>query len=431
MRTRPLSAFLLALATWPLPLSAQTGVSAGAAKSIEIVLDASGSMSAKLADGRSRLDGAREAIGIVAPAIPAQDRLALRVYGDQWPREKHNCEDTRLAVPFAAAGQAAPAALAAVKGVKAQGYTPITWVIEQAANDLAAEQAAEKLVILVSDGKETCKGDPCATARALVKAGAKLAIHTIGFGVDSAARLQLECIAAATGGRYFPAESAQQLAEALKTATVTSATRLAVEQSGPGKLTINGADLSGHDVIDSVTGQKVATISATGGTVTVPSGIYTVRIGHAGAWRGVEVKAGRTTVLTPGHLHVARAMLRGHDVVDPETGDVFGTVSSTKDTIAILPGTYDVMFGKVAWSGVRIDAGQHSTLNPGGLDLHGASIDGHRVATADGREAGSVSATGSMIALPPGSYTVAVGAKKVPFTVAEGQWVEIDIRSPQ
>ena len=113
MRTRPLSAFLLALAAWPLPSSAQTGMSAGAAKSIEIVLDASGSMTAKLADGRSRLDGAREAIGMVAPAIPAQDRLALRVYGDQSPREKHNCEDTRLAVPFAEANQAAPAALAA------------------------------------------------------------------------------------------------------------------------------------------------------------------------------------------------------------------------------------------------------------------------------------------------------------------------------
>lgn len=397
-------------------------------KSIEIVLDASGSMNAKLADGRSRLDGAREAIGIVAPAIPAGNRLALRVYGDQSPREKHDCEDTRLAVPFSAASQAAPAALAAVKGVKAQGYTPITWVIEQAARDLATEQAADKLVILVSDGKETCKGDPCATAKALTQAGARLAVHTIGFGVDSAARLQLECVAAATGGRYFAAGSARELADALKTATLTSATRIAVEPSGPGRLTIKGADLSGHDVIDSASGQKVAVISATGETVSVPSGIYTVRIGEAGAWRGVEVKAGKTTVLTPGRLHVTRAMLRGHEVVDPETREVFGKVSSSRDTIAILPGTYDVMFGKVAWSGVTVEAGQRAVLNPGGLDLRGASINGHRVATADGREAGSVSATGSTIALPPGSYTVAVGGKAIPFTVAEGQWVEVDVR---
>jgi hypothetical protein len=50
-------------------------------------------------------------------------------------------------------------------------------------------------VILVSDGKETCKGDPCLTAKALAEADGSLIIHTIGFAADSAAKYQLQCIA--------------------------------------------------------------------------------------------------------------------------------------------------------------------------------------------------------------------------------------------
>lgn len=413
----------------PSGLAAQTAAVAPG-RSIEIVLDASGSMNARLADGRSRLDGAREALGVVVPAIPATARLSLRLYGDQSPRARHDCRDTRIAVPFGAAATAAAAALAAVKGITAQGYTPITWVIEQAAGDLATEATADRLVVLVSDGKETCEGDPCAAARALTKAGAKVTIHTVGFGVDSAARLQLQCIARATGGTYFPAESAAELANALKKATVTSAMTIAVETSGPGRLTVKGADLSGHKVIDSVSGTQVAMVSSLGETVTVPSGIYTVTIG-AGAWRGIEVKAGETTVLAPGRLRVEGAALAGHAVVDPETAKAFGMVSATMDSLAVLPGTYDVMFGQAVWSGVRIESGQRTILQPGIITLRGASINGHRIAAADGREVGSVSATGASMPLPPGSYTVQIAGKAVPFTLAEAQRLEIDMRSPR
>lgn len=73
----------------PSGLAAQTAAVAPG-RSIEIVLDASGSMNARLADGRSRLDGAREALGVVVPAIPATARLALRLYGDQSPRARHD-----------------------------------------------------------------------------------------------------------------------------------------------------------------------------------------------------------------------------------------------------------------------------------------------------------------------------------------------------
>lgn len=40
-------------------------------------------------------------------------------------------------------------------------------------------------LVLVSDGKETCQGDPCVVAQNLADANVDLVIHTVGLGVNS------------------------------------------------------------------------------------------------------------------------------------------------------------------------------------------------------------------------------------------------------
>jgi Ca-activated chloride channel family protein len=62
---------------------------------------------------------------------------------------------------------------------------------------------------VVSDGKETCQGDPVVAARALAAKGTT--VHTVGFVVDTAARGQLQAIARATGGTYFDAPVGPEL----------------------------------------------------------------------------------------------------------------------------------------------------------------------------------------------------------------------------
>src|SRR4030095_5008190 len=119
--------------------------------------------------------------------------------------------------------------IAQARHLQAQGYTPITHVLQLAATDFPSNTAGERFIVLVSDGKETCEGDPCAAARALAASGGKLVIHTIGFGVDSAARLQLQCIASATGGTYFAAENAAQLTKVLGQAVTAPMKKVRVE----------------------------------------------------------------------------------------------------------------------------------------------------------------------------------------------------------
>src|SRR4030095_11044075 len=76
--------------------------------------------------------------------------------------------------------------------------------------------AKEGVIVLVSDGKETCQGDPVIAARALAAKG--ITVHTVGFVVDTAARGQLQAVARATGGTYFDAPVGPELPDTLKSA---------------------------------------------------------------------------------------------------------------------------------------------------------------------------------------------------------------------
>lgn len=393
---------------------------AAPARMVEVILDCSGSMKSRLPSGQTRLAAAKQAVETVVPKLPPETVLAFRAYGHQSPTAKHDCQDTQLLEGFAPAAQNGPQIVNKAQALPAQGYTPITHVLGLAAKDFPAGGQGEKIIILVSDGKETCPGDPCATAKALHEVD-KVVIHTVGLGVDAATKSQLECIARAAGGRYFPAGSAEELAKTLAAAAQTGEVRQ-LKKKGFGHLKVKGADLMGHQVTNSETGQKVADLSHVKDTVKLPTGIYNVTVGKA-LWSGVEIKADETTVLEPGILTVNHAALQGNRVLEPETGQEMGQVSNSKSSMALMPGDYEVTFGQATWP-IKLEAGQRLVLNPGVVSLKGAKINGHAIKDAQGRQVGQVSATGSSMALPPGKYTLEVEGGQEEFELKEGQRIE-------
>src|SRR3990172_1470404 len=106
------------------------GTQAQEGRSIALILDASGSMNAKLATGGTRIEAAKTAVAAFVAKLDPNVRLAYRVYGHQSPTKDKNCKDTELMVGFGAAGANRDAILAKTQAVKAQGYTPITFVIQ-------------------------------------------------------------------------------------------------------------------------------------------------------------------------------------------------------------------------------------------------------------------------------------------------------------
>jgi hypothetical protein len=84
------------------------------------------------------------------------------------------------------------------------------------AKDLARARG-QSVIILVSDGKETCGADACQAADRLIGAGLDARIHVIGYAIDDPEIAgQLACIAEVTGGSYLPAGSAAELVAALR-----------------------------------------------------------------------------------------------------------------------------------------------------------------------------------------------------------------------
>ena len=378
------------------------------ADSIEIILDASGSMNAPLDSSMSRIAAARSALESVVSSLPANATVAFRAYGHGSPREKHDCDDTALLVPFSPANAAGAKIVAASKTIKVQGYTPISRVLRLAVKDLSTTPAGRRTVILISDGRETCDADPCATAAELRKTNADIVVHTVGLGVDLAARSELQCIATATGGTYFDAKSLAELTAGLAGAVKTPPKIPPPLTSGLGKLKIDRVAMLNRFAVIDANGKEIAGVTPAQTTADLPAGTYTVMFGKR-PWRGVVIKSNETTVIKPAVLHVDRLPTLSRAVaIDPETREQVASVDSVSSRTAILPGTYTVRIGGAEWPNVRMDSGQTVTLKPARLKIE--KIEGSvTILDASGQRVGSVDRVNSTIALPPGTYGIKFG----------------------
>jgi hypothetical protein len=406
---------LCALAAACLPLEVPSQACNTADRSIALILDASGSMHARLPGGESRIAAARKAVKGVAAAVDPGTQLGLRVYGAKSPARDKNCEDSHLAVPLAAAAKAGLEIQQAVDGVKAQGWTPIAFSLEQAAGDFPAG-AKERAIVLVSDGKETCKGDPVVAARALGSRG--IVVHTIGYAVDSAAKMQLQAIARVSGGKYFDAPDAPELAATLKSAFTTCAQKPAATPTGtaPGKLRTTGAQwLARHAVVDS-NGKEVGQLDSARLEIPLPPGVYEVRFGP-NAWKGIEVRPGETTSISPATLEVSKNV--SAKLVDTETGAVHASLDAVSAKAVVMPGVYDLVFTKdLRWPYLKLDGGTTVKLDPVEVRVN-PPWKSARV-LQDGRIVARFDAVTSRVRLPPGDYVVEIDGKRHPFPAPKG-----------
>ncbi|MGF1626743.1 MAG: VWA domain-containing protein, partial [Alphaproteobacteria bacterium] len=150
--------------------------------SVQVLLDVSGSMLQRTADGRRIAVAQATLTRLVDSLLPPGTPFALRLFGQG---QSGSC-DTTLAVPPGPLdpiqAAAAIASLAPVDGAR----TPIGEALRLVAEDMAA-LPAPRLVVMVTDGEETCDGDPRAEIERLRADGFEVRINILGFAVDDAA----------------------------------------------------------------------------------------------------------------------------------------------------------------------------------------------------------------------------------------------------
>lgn len=214
--------------------------SAAGLAAVEIILDASGSMLKRM-QGVRRIDVARNALRLtIEEALPEGLPVALRVYGH---KEAGSCR-TDLEIPLQPLDKAA--FLARLDKVEAVNLarTPIADSLAAVAADLKGV-SGRKLVVLLTDGEETCDGDPAAAIQALRDGGVDLRLNIVGFALDDESlKREFATLAAAGGGEYLDAGVADELRAAMRQAlqTVFVVVDAAGEEVARGE--INGEPLS-------------------------------------------------------------------------------------------------------------------------------------------------------------------------------------------
>ncbi len=185
---------------------------------VEVILDASGSMLQRL-DGERRIEIAKRALrGLVEDVIPKGTQFALRVFGH---KEADSCRsDLEIT-----AGPLDPAsALSKIGSINAMNLarTPIGASLGSVRQDLNGVPGPY-VVVLLTDGEETCDGDPKAAIESLRSAGIDVRVNIVGFAIDDL-RLAEEFSewARIGGGRYIKADDAEQLDAAMGGALETT-----------------------------------------------------------------------------------------------------------------------------------------------------------------------------------------------------------------
>ena len=149
---------------------------------------------------RSRMDAAKAAMRQVIEEIPEREGLnvGFRIYGHEGSNQEADralsCRSTELLVPIAGVDKVR--LLKQVDSFEPTGWTPLARALEEAGADFKpGGESVTNAIIMVTDGEETCGGDPCQVAAQLNAAEVEVVTHVVGFALTPEQQAAVACIA--------------------------------------------------------------------------------------------------------------------------------------------------------------------------------------------------------------------------------------------
>jgi Ca-activated chloride channel family protein len=189
-----------------------------------IVFDASGSMAgngwgygSETAGVVSRIDKVRATLAKILPRVTRFRRVGLITYGPGvWDR-------CNVHLDLKPAANAAAPIMTAINALIPAGKTPLSAAVAQAAEVLDYRNKPG-LIVVVTDGEETCGGSPCDLGKELAQEAVQLTVHIIGLRVKGytwtgeQSVVEAKCLAERNRGLYLTVETEDELMEALEKA---------------------------------------------------------------------------------------------------------------------------------------------------------------------------------------------------------------------
>jgi len=421
---------------------------------IDVILDASGSMAAPFgATSQSKLDMLREAVEDVIFEMSAQQEefprnIAIRLFGSEFPASEKMCKDSKLLAGMGAPNLSGVRAL--LKGVEAQGTSPIAYAISKSEKDFPSGINVDRVVVLVSDGGDNCGGDPCQIAKELQSKPTKTIINVVAFDINPSEETGLKCIADASDGKYFLARNESELRQALGNAINSTVpynlklTALAGNSPIPFKLTVYRAGTERTVLSGKSFGTKLLTLKP---------GSYDILIEYAESpetkkpskiLKGVEIlsttKVEQKVAFDLGEVQLMAVDNEGKTVpasftvteVKPSSTIARMETKNTSKTFYLPPGTYDISAElldsgpdedfTVVERGIKIEIGKSTEsifkFQKGNLAIRGITtqeksipflFQAYRAGRADILIAsGAFNSEGGSVLLAPGNYDLLV-----------------------
>ena len=157
-------------------------------------------------EGKLRIQVAKKVLSELIDSLAAIQNveLALRVYGHQYNKKHKNCTDTKLEVPFTPKNH--EQLKTKLQNIRPQGVTPIAYSLLQATKDFSKEKNVRNVIVIITDGLESCDGDPCAISLQLQAKHIFLRPFVVGIDMPLKYENQFNCL-----GKFHNAKSSKQL----------------------------------------------------------------------------------------------------------------------------------------------------------------------------------------------------------------------------
>ncbi|MCH9764555.1 MAG: hypothetical protein K0U34_00980 [Alphaproteobacteria bacterium] len=179
---------------------------------VMVILDGSGSMWGKLAkEPATKL--ALSQTNLIAALAKTSSNLKLG-FASFGHRRAGHCQDAQVLVPPAAGTVGDVTTL--ISKLNPRGKGPLTLALRNAAE--AVPPDAHGAIVLVHDGADNCRQDPCQAAADIAQSHPKMAVHLISLDLEPAAAVAMSCIAKNTGGTATSVKTEAALKSAIQSA---------------------------------------------------------------------------------------------------------------------------------------------------------------------------------------------------------------------
>lgn len=168
-----------------------------------LILDHSGSMWSQVS-GAGKIVVARDMSKTLIEENEGKLNLGLLVFGS---KKANACDDIETLKPVGTIDNKSYSQ--ALDATKPKGSAPVAASLA-AANAMFKTSGARSMIMVV-DGPDNCKADPCAAARNLKQKSPEAIVHVIAFDAQAEKLQELSCVAEETGGMFATAVNESEL----------------------------------------------------------------------------------------------------------------------------------------------------------------------------------------------------------------------------